>query len=80
MENKRRPSLKFAVGLALLVAAQWSLALADEAALSSATNQPPSVEELVKLKQNPVSGLRQIVLQDNVDPNYPKSGDAQSIY
>ena len=40
----------------------------------------PSVEELVKLKQNPVSGLRQVVLQANVSPNVPGSGKTEGNY
>jgi hypothetical protein len=39
-----------------------------------------SVEQLVKLKQNPVSGLKQILFEANVNPNYPDSGETQSIY
>ena len=40
----------------------------------------PSIEELQKLKQNPVSGLKQILFQANVNPNYPGSGKTQGIY
>jgi hypothetical protein len=39
-----------------------------------------SVEQLVKLKQNPVSGLKQILFEANVNPNYPDSGKTQGIY
>jgi hypothetical protein len=45
-----------------------------------ATAQAPSVAELVKLKQNPVSGLKQILFEANMDPGYPQSGDTQGIY
>lgn len=51
----------------------WSEPATDAAQLT------PSVEELVKLKQNPVSGLKQILVQANVNPNYPDSGKTQSI-
>jgi hypothetical protein len=52
---------------------------------STATTTPtavgqPSVEQLVALKQNPVSGLRQFVLQANANPNYPVPGTTQGIY
>jgi hypothetical protein len=48
-----------------------------------ATNEAqamPSVAELVKLKQNPVSGLKQIVFEANANPDYPRSGTTQGIY
>ena len=48
-----------------------------------ATNEAqltPSVEDLIKLKQNPVSGLKQFLFEANVNPNYPASGDTQGIY
>jgi hypothetical protein len=45
-----------------------------------AANQKPSVEELAKLKQNPVSGLRQIVLQADVAPDLPGSGKTAGSY
>lgn len=68
-------------------AACHALAGSAQAPASSLTEpatdqaQPtPSVEELVKLKQNPVSGLKQILLQANVNPNYPESGKTQGIY
>jgi hypothetical protein len=44
------------------------------------SNQKPSVEDLVKLKQNPVSGLRQVVLQAVVSPNVPESGKTEGTY
>ena len=43
-------------------------------------NKTPSTEELLALKQNPVSGLRQIGLQAVVNPDTPVSGKTQSIY
>jgi len=46
----------------------------------SESGQMPSVEELVKLKQNPVSGLKQILFQANVNPNFPETGKTQGIY
>jgi hypothetical protein len=48
-----------------------------------ATNEAqaaPTVAELVKLKQNPVSGLRQIVFEANANPGYPRSGATQGLY
>jgi hypothetical protein len=53
---------------------------ADEPATLDETNSQLSVEELVKLKQNPVSGLRQIVIQANVSPNLPGSGKTEGSY
>ena len=46
----------------------------------SESGQMPSVEEQVKLKQNPVSGLKQILFQANVNPNFPETGKTQGIY
>lgn len=69
-----------AVGLALLASAQTSVVSADESATSAESNRSPSVEELVKLKQNPVSGLKQLLFQANVAPNYPDSGETPGIY
>ena len=48
--------------------AQETSASAPETA---ATGQTPSVEELAKLKQNPVSGLREVILQAVVSPDMP---------
>jgi Putative MetA-pathway of phenol degradation len=53
---------------------------ASEPVTLSATNQTPSVEELVKLKQNPVSGLRQVVLQGVIGPDVPDSGKTAGDY
>jgi hypothetical protein len=78
MKTSHRRNRMHAVGLALLV--QTSVASADESATSAEPKQAPSVEELVKLKQNPVSGLKQILLQADVNPNYPDSGQTQGIY
>ena len=47
---------------------------------SDTANQRTSVADLQKLKQNPVSGLKQFVLQANANPNYPDSGQTQGIY
>src|SRR5271157_4714871 len=41
---------------------------------TAATGQAPSVEELAKLKQNPVSGLREVILQAVVSPDMPVTG------
>ena len=50
-----------------------------EALAADAAQPAPTVQELVKLKQNPVSGLKQIVLESNANPGYPDSGQTQSI-
>ena len=68
-----------ALGFAINAYAQTSEETSGQT-LSVDTTQLPSVEDLVKQKQNPVSGLRQIVLQANVDPNYPDAGKTQGIY
>jgi hypothetical protein len=39
-----------------------------------------TASELAKLKQNPVSGLRQVVLVSNINPNTPVSGKTQANY
>jgi len=39
-----------------------------------------SAEELAKLKQNPVSGLRQLIFQADVSPDVPFSEDSSSLY
>lgn len=71
--------LGFAVTiLASSAAAQTSAPSTSET--TSEAGQMPSVEELQKLKQNPVSGLKQILFQANVNPNYPDSGKTQGIY
>ncbi len=67
------------VTLALAASAQTPASSATGPATNEA-EQAPSVEELVKLKQNPVSGLKQILFQANVNPNYPDSGKTQGIY
>jgi len=75
----RRQSL-FVVALALMASVQAPLVSADESATLGETNSPLSVEELAKLKQNPVSGLRQIVFQAGVSPNLPGSGKTEGSY
>jgi hypothetical protein len=45
-----------------------------------ATNQAPSAEELAKLKQNPLSGLREIIFQAEVSPDVPGSGKTFGSY
>jgi hypothetical protein len=63
----------------LAAAAQTPSSDANEP-VTDATPQAPSLAELARLKQNPVSGLRQVVLQANVNPNMPGSGRTQGIY
>jgi len=65
--------------LAFAAAAQTPASSSDAAA-DDAEGRALSVEELVKLKQNPVSGLKQILFEANVNPNYPESGKTQGIY
>src|SRR5271166_3127741 len=76
-----------AVSLAMVLAA--SRAWAQEAS-ATPTEDPesvtadaapaPSVEDLVKLKQNPVSGLRQVLFQADDNPAYPGPGKTQGVY
>lgn len=40
----------------------------------------PSAQELAKLKQNPVSGLRQLLVTASVNPNVPDADGRQGIY
>ena len=79
MKVNRRQSL-FAVALALMASVQTPVVSADESATLGETNSPLSVAELVKLKQNPVSGLKQILFEANMNPGYPDSGETQGIY
>jgi hypothetical protein len=44
------------------------------------TGATPSGEELVKLKQNPVSGLRQVAFQAEVSPDLPETGRTAGAY
>lgn len=76
-----------AVSLAMVLAA--SRAWAQEAnaiptvnpgAVTADATPAPSVEDLVKLKQNPVSGLRQILFQADDNPGYPGAGKTQGVY
>jgi hypothetical protein len=65
--------------LLLAAAAQTPASDANDP-VTDVTPPAPSLAELARLKQNPVSGLRQVVLQANVDPNMPGSGRTQGIY
>jgi hypothetical protein len=40
----------------------------------------PSVEDLAKLKQDPLSGLRTVIFQAEVSPNVPGSGRTEGSY
>ena len=40
----------------------------------------PSVEDLAKLKQDPLSGLRTVIFQAEVSPNMPGSGKTEDSY
>jgi len=48
------------------------------AARASHAQETKSLEELVKLKANPLSGLRQITLQDQLFPNVPSGGQTEN--
>lgn len=55
------------------------------ACLATASAQAPtasssSIEELVKLKQNPVSGLRQVILDVTMSPDVPVTGGTEASY
>jgi hypothetical protein len=66
-----------ALGLALGAVAPTPVVRADEPDSNVAK---PSVEELAKLKQNPVSGLREIIFQAEISPNLPGSGKTEGNY
>ena len=66
--------------LALMVFACASVVRADEPVAPGESKQTPSASELAKLKQNPVSGLRQVILQTVVNPDISDSGKTQAIY
>jgi hypothetical protein len=71
-----QPRLTCAIGFALL-----AFPLARNAAAQDAVaNTTPSVEDLAKLKQDPLSGLRQIGIQAVFNPDTPVSGETQSTY
>ncbi|CAA0121276.1 Uncharacterised protein [Halioglobus japonicus] len=44
------------------------------------TNTSPSDQELAKLKQNPVSGLRQVGLDTTLSPDVPVTGGTEGAY
>jgi hypothetical protein len=84
-----RMSLTASRGLAGCALAAWAMAasaqtadpspVAGDGGVAGAETPGMSVEELVMAKQNPVSGLKQIVLESNANPNYPDSGQTQNI-
>ena len=49
-------------------------------AQDAVSSPKPSAEELAKLKQNPLSGLREIIFQAEVSPNVPGSGETFGSY
>ena len=76
-------SVVFGCALAVTASAafaQTSPPSADSQTATDGTNATPSIDQLVKLKQNPVSGLRQIVFQANVSPDMPGSGQTLGNY
>jgi hypothetical protein len=71
-----QPRLSAAIGLVFL-----ALALAPAVRAQDAVASPTqSVEDLAKLKQDPLSGLRQIGIQAVFNPDTPVSGETQSTY
>jgi hypothetical protein len=73
--------VKHKLGLTFAIAILTFANLVAQTPVSSDTaGQKPTVEELQKLKQNPVSGLKQILFEANMDPSYPSSGQTQGIY
>jgi hypothetical protein len=66
---------------ALAGALAFTSARAADAPLTlGETNQPQSASDLAKLKQDPVSGLRQVILQAQVSPDMPGSGKTAGNY
>jgi hypothetical protein len=68
---------------AMLLAIFSSTVLAQtpsESESGTAATTESSAQELAKLKQNPVSGLRQLIFQADVSPDVPYSDDPLSIY
>ncbi|MEZ5502835.1 MAG: hypothetical protein R3E50_09290 [Halioglobus sp.] len=63
-----------------LVSAQDSAPTPAPQAASASSTVQPSVKELTKLKQNPVSGLKQIGLDTTLYPAFPDSGDTTGTY
>ena len=61
------------------VAAQAAQPAADPPG-DSLADSSPSVEEIARLRQNPVSGLRQVYFQAEVAPDSPPSGDTEGAY
>jgi hypothetical protein len=57
-----------------------ALGLTLAASAQESSTQEPSVGELAKLKQNPVSGLRQIGFQAVLNPDTPVDGKTQANY
>jgi len=61
--------LVFIVGAIPGLAQEGVSSPASEPVTLGKTNQALSVEELAKLKQNPVSGLREVIFQPLVSPD-----------
>ncbi|MEO8353741.1 MAG: RpiB/LacA/LacB family sugar-phosphate isomerase, partial [Chthoniobacteraceae bacterium] len=74
------PAVLLAIPFVLTTAVSAQDVAATLAPSAGSSGIKPSVSELVKLKQNPVSGLKQIGFQANVNPGDPDSGDALGIY
>ncbi len=56
------------------------IACIASAGAQTTTPSSTSLEELVKLKQNPVSGLRQVVLDVTMSPDVPVTGGTEASY
>src|SRR5271167_1177942 len=80
----RKPGSLACVMVLMVISFHFPPATAQESSASqpetAATGQTPSVEELAKLKQNPVSGLREVILQAVVSPDVPVTGKTAGNY
>jgi len=73
-------SIAICLLMAFLAAASEQVPPPAEPAIGAEPSTRMSVEDLAKLKQNPVSGLRQVLLQAVVSPNLPGSGKTEGVY
>jgi hypothetical protein len=80
MKVNRKQSLICAVGLALLVLPLTGAVSVNEPMTPGEINPTHSVEELAKLKQDPLSELRTVIFQAEVSPNEPGSGKTEGSY
>jgi hypothetical protein len=64
----------------LMLAIFSSTVLAQEPSVTEVVTTGPTAEELAKLKQNPVSGLRQLIYVATVSPDVPDSDDSLGVH